>query len=280
MQFKTLSVIGVGLIGAAIGLAAKRRKVAGRVVGADTDAVRLQKALERGAIDESFYESRLGVAKADVVAFCIPVNRIAEEAVAAAKSCSSGALFTDAGSTKSKIVSAVEGRLYNGISFVGAHPLAGSEKQGPEHANAQLFEGRTTIITRTAKTPTHALARAQDFWEALGTRVVVMTPEQHDQTVAFTSHLPHLAAVALAGILPSGAGAFAASGIRDVTRIASGDPALWTAIFSHNRDNVLTAIRQLVERLSQMQETLETSDWPRLLAFLDQGKKVRDALGN
>jgi prephenate dehydrogenase len=107
-----------------------------------------------------------------------------------------------------------------------------------------------------------------------------MTPEQHDQTVAFTSHLPHLAAVALAGILPSGADAFAASGIRDVTRIASGDPALWTAIFSHNRDNVLTAIRQLIERLNQLQENLQTSDWPRLLTLLDQAKKVRDALGN
>src|SRR5947209_20490790 len=131
MSFKRLSIIGVGLMGASIGLAAKRRMVAEQVVGADTDSSRLQQALARGAVDEVFSEARWAVANADVVVFCIPVDRIIDEAITAAKACSSDTLFTDAGSTKSKIVAALEGRLSNGISFVGAHPLAGSEKQGP-----------------------------------------------------------------------------------------------------------------------------------------------------
>jgi cyclohexadieny/prephenate dehydrogenase len=280
MQVKTLAIVGVGLIGAAIGLTARRKRIAERIVGYDRNVDHLQKGLDCGAIDEAKAEISAVASEADILVCCVPVDHIAEQVLLAAKFCRPGSLLTDAGSTKTKIVAKVEEYLPFDLKFVGGHPLAGSEKQGPEWAPAHLFEGKTTVLTRTSKTSEEALLRVKGFWEALGTKVVIMSPEEHDQAMAFSSHLPHLASSAVAGILPNEFKALVASGFRDVTRIASGDPKLWAAIFSHNRENVLEALGKLTERLQQLQKTLEASDWTSMAEQLDQAKKVRDALGN
>src|SRR5690348_14843205 len=135
MKIKTLTIVGVGLIGGSIGLAAKRRKVAERVLGAGRRQASLNQAVAIGAIDESFLDLAKAVHQAEVVVFCAPVDRIAEQILAAAPGCTPGTLLTDAGSTKAEIVRSVEGRLPQGIAFVGSHPLAGSEKRGPDHAD-------------------------------------------------------------------------------------------------------------------------------------------------
>src|SRR4029077_14899339 len=151
-------------------------------------------AREVGAIDEGFLEPRAALVGSDLVVFCTPVDRIAEQVLAYAPLCSPGTLLTDAGSTKGTIVAAVEDRLPAGIAFVGSHPLAGSEKRGADHAAANLFEGRWTVVTRTQRTDPVALERIVAFWQAVGARVTVMTPEDHDRALAVTSHLPHLVA--------------------------------------------------------------------------------------
>jgi prephenate dehydrogenase len=280
MQVKTLAIVGVGLIGAAIGLTAKRKRVAERIVGFDRNADHLQKGLACGAIDEAKTELPAAASEAELLVCCVPVDQIAEQVLQAAEFCRPGSLLTDAGSTKTKIVSKVEECLSSDLAFVGGHPLAGSEKQGPECAPSQLFEGKTTILTKTARTGEAALLRAKSFWEGLGTKVVIMRPEEHDKAMAFSSHLPHLASSAVASILPNEFKELVASGFKDVTRISSGDPKLWAAIFSHNRENVLEALRKLTGRLLQLQTTLEASDWTSMAEQLDQAKKVRDALGN
>src|SRR5262249_29527619 len=150
---------------------------------------------------------------------------------------------TDAGSTKEMIVDAVESHMTAGVSFVGSHPLAGSEKRGPEHADANLFQDRLALVTQTPSTNIRALERTKAFWQTLGYRVRVMDPREHDQALAFTSHLPHLVASALAGILPEDLVDLTATGFRDTTRIAAGDPNLWTAIFLQNREAVRAALR-------------------------------------
>src|SRR5262249_10509376 len=159
------------------------------------------------------------------------------------------ALLTDAGSTKSAIVAAVEERLPNGVRFVGSHPLAGSEKRGPEFADAELFESRLTVLTPTRRTDEAALEQTAAFWQALGSRVKRMAPEEHDRALAMTSHLPHLTAAALAGILPSALHELTATGFRDTTRVAAGDPVLWTGIFLQNRAAMFDAIGTLQLRL-------------------------------
>jgi prephenate dehydrogenase len=280
MQLKTLAIVGVGLIGGSIGLAVKKRGLAERVLGVGRQRASLDQALFRDAIDEACLEPVAAVAQAEFAVFCTPVDQIAAQVLATAPHCAPGTLLTDAGSTKATIVAQVEERLPQGINFVGSHPLAGSEKRGPEHASADLFQGRVTIVTPTVSTGADAVARTAEFWQALGARVVFMDPREHDRALALTSHLPHLVAAALAGILPEERQALTGTGFRDTTRVAGGDPALWTAIFEHNRAPVLAALDRLDDRLAKLRAALETEDWTTLHDLLAQAKKVCDALGS
>src|SRR5262249_34003083 len=159
-----------------------------------------------------------------------------------------GALLTDAGSTKAAIVGAIDGRLPKGVHFVGSHPLAGSEKRGPEFADADLFEGRLTVVTPTQRTDKSALDQTIAFWQALGARVKTRTRRDHDRARPMPPPLPHLTAAALAGILPPELHEFAASGFRDTTRVAAGDPTLWTGILLQNRSAMLDAVGALQDR--------------------------------
>ncbi len=280
MKINTLTIVGVGLIGASIGLAAKRRGVAERVLGAGRRQGSLDQALARGAIDEGSLNVAAAVHQAQIAVFCTPVDRIADQILASAPGCAPGTLLTDAGSTKAEIVERLEGRLPRGIAYVGSHPLAGSEKRGPEHADADLFQDRLTIVTRTPASDPSALESISAFWRALGSRVQVMNPEEHDQALAVTSHLPHLLAAALAGLLRPELQELTASGFRDTTRIAAGDPSLWTGIFAQNRLAVLDALERLQGQLNLFHKALRDSNWTALGELLAQAKKVRDALGS
>jgi prephenate dehydrogenase len=280
MRIRTLTIVGVGLIGGSVGLAAKRRGLAEHVIGVGRQELSLERAKARGAIDEACLDLTTAAHKADVAVFCTPVDLIAEQVLAAAPSSRPGTLFTDAGSTKAAILEKVEGRMPEGVAFVGSHPLAGSEKKGPEHADANLFEGRLTIVTKTARTDTEALARTADFWRSLGSRVRVMNPVEHDESLAFTSHMPHLVSAALASVLPAELQDLTASGFRDTTRIAAGDPAIWSAIFAQNREAILAAVDRLDNHISSFRRALENGDWPGVLELLTRAKEARDALGN
>jgi prephenate dehydrogenase len=280
MKIATLTIVGVGLIGGSIGLAARRRGLAERILGAGRQAESLQRARAVGAIDEGFLDLNTAVQQADVAVFCTPVDRIAEQVLASAAGCRPGTLLTDAGSTKAAIVQAVEGRLHDGVAYVGSHPLAGSEKRGPEHARADLFQGRLTVVTRTLRTDPEAVERTAAFWRALGCRVRFMSPEEHDRALALTSHLPHLLASALAGILPPDLHELTATGFRDTTRVASGEPGLWTGIFEQNGQALLEALQALEQRVAGFRRALEAGDRRAVDDLLAQGKRIRDALGS
>jgi cyclohexadieny/prephenate dehydrogenase len=279
MPIDTLTVVGVGLIGGSIGLAARQRQVARRVLGVGRCRESLDRAIALGAIAEGFVDPVPAVRGADLVILCTPVDHIAAQAVHLAYHCRPGTLLTDAGSTKSAIVRAVETRLPAGVRFVGSHPLAGSEKRGVEHGDADLFLDRMTVVTRTEHTDGAALEQVSAFWRELGSRVRVMSPEEHDWALAQTSHLPHLLASALAGILPHELTELAATGFRDTTRIAAGDPSLWTSILSQNRVAVLDALARLRQRLDLFQQALEIDNVQQLDFLLATAKGRRDALG-
>lgn len=280
MNFHTLTIVGVGLIGGSVGLAARRRGVAARVLGVGRNPAALDRARAVGAIDEGFLDLPPAVCEAEVVVFCTPVDRIADQVLEAAPACAPGTLLTDAGSTKSLIMNSVAGRLPAGVAFVGSHPLAGSEKRGPEYADADLFRDRLTVVTPADWTDPRAVERTVAFWQSLGSRVRVMDAGEHDRALAVTSHLPHLVAAALAGLLPEALHDLTATGFRDMTRVAAGDPSLWTGIFAQNRAAILDALGALQDRLNEFKRAIVDNDRAALDALLAQAKRTRDALGS
>jgi cyclohexadieny/prephenate dehydrogenase len=283
MSINTLTIVGVGLIGGSIGLAAKQRGLAKVVRGLGRDRERLQRALELGAIDEFTLDRAEAAASSDLIVVCTPVDRIVQEVLSLAKHSRSGTLLTDVGSTKAVIVAGIEAQLgetTTGPHFVGSHPLAGLEKQGVEFADANLFEGRWSIVTPTPSSHPEAVQRVADFWRQLGAQVRLMEPGEHDQALAMTSHLPHLLAAALAGILPQKWHELTASGFRDSTRIAAGDPELWSAIFAQNRESLLKALKTLQSKLGEFQHAIEADDHAAIDRLLRAAKQVRDSLSS
>jgi prephenate dehydrogenase len=287
MTLRTLVIVGVGLIGGSIALAARSRRVAKHIIGVGPSAFHLEQARQRGMLDEWHHELPGAARDADVVVVCAPVDQIAYVAMTAVCHGREDTLVTDVGSTKASIVGVLRSKLPQGSCFVGGHPLAGSERSGPQFADVRMFENRLVVLTPDDWFDPRAAERAADFWQALGARVKMMTPAEHDRAVAMTSHLPHMVAAALATILPPELQDLAASGFRDTTRVAGGDPALWSAIFCQNNTAVLDALELFISKLKQFAATLTDSwgldsitDSEALLDLLTQAKRNRDALGS
>jgi len=285
-EYDTVAIVGVGLIGGSIGLALRERKLARNIVGVGRRQVSLDAARKVGAIDHGVTNLAAGVAQAQLVIVCTPVDTIAERVIQSAAACPPGALVTDAGSTKETIVSTVDAGLANrrsGPRFVGSHPLAGDHRTGAEHARGDLFDARTVVVTPTNLTRPAAVTEISGFWESLGANVTQMTPAAHDAALAMTSHLPHLLATALAAATPHDLLPLAASGWRDTTRVAGGDPKLWQPIFAANRQHVLEALERLAHVVANLREALEHGDHETLTQILEAAAKTkrdRDALGD
>jgi prephenate dehydrogenase len=279
----TVAIIGVGLIGGSIGLALRRRGLAKNVVGIGRSEQRLQIALERGAVTRFTTDVGNGVADADLIVVCTPVGRIVadvQQASRASRACPPHALITDAGSTKGAICRALSAGLPGVGVFVGSHPMAGSERGGVEFAEPDLFDGCVTVVTPTEQTPEEHVTAIKAFWTSLGSRVVRATPEEHDRAVADVSHVPHLVAAALAAATDGQFLPLAASGWRDTTRVAAGDPELWQQIFSENRGHVLQSLAAFEKVLSSFRKALEDKNTAEMVRILEAGKEKRDTLGS
>jgi len=275
-SYDSVVIVGVGLIGGSIAAALRLRGLARTVVGIGRSLDRLQAAREAGIIDRAATDFDQ-IDKADLVVVCTPVDRIAED-VRQAASLGPGTLITDAGSVKACLVDELQGTLPEDVVFVGAHPMAGSEKTGWEHGRADLFINRLCILTPDEQTPADALEAVDQFWQALGMRTVRMAAADHDQGVAATSHVPHIAAAALISLINDANATLASTGFRDTTRIAAGDPTLWKAILTGNRSAVTTQIDSLIETLTTYRQTLADEEDAVLVQLLDEAKQRRDAL--
>jgi prephenate dehydrogenase len=278
-QWDTVAVVGVGLIGGSIGLALRQRKLAKNVVGIGRRQVSLRAARQVGAVDHATVDLGKGVADAELVVVCTPVGQIVEHVRQAARHCPERTLLTDAGSVKRAIVEPLDVGLARGCRFLGGHPIAGSEKSGPQNASPDLFDGRVTILTPTKNTRAEDYDLIEEFWQSLGSVVVKMTPEEHDETLAVVSHLPHLAAAVLAANVPEKYFRFSGTGLLDTTRVAAGDAELWRQIFLLNRDNLLTALEQYGARLAALHGAIRDGDQEEITRFLTLARKNRDSLG-
>ncbi|MFA5084832.1 MAG: prephenate dehydrogenase [Candidatus Omnitrophota bacterium] len=277
-RFNKITIIGVGLIGGSIGLAIRKRKLAREVVGVFRRESTLKRALRCKAVDRAAISIGSGVKGADIIIVASPVHSIPKIVKMAAECAKEGAIITDAGSTKSWIVNSVEKSLakFRKIYFVGSHPMAGSEKTGVEAARSDLLNGAPCIVTKTRNTDKKALEKIKNFWSALGSKVSVMTPEEHDKSVSFVSHLPHLVAFSIAGTVPDKYIKYAAEGFGDTTRVASSDPHLWADILLTNKEEVLASAIAFDKTNKKLIRILKEKDAPSLVKLLSKAKAKRD----
>ncbi|HEX6206905.1 MAG TPA: prephenate dehydrogenase/arogenate dehydrogenase family protein, partial [Actinomycetota bacterium] len=275
-----VAILGTGLIGASIGLAA-RRWLDAEVAGHDPDPLALEAAARRGAVEPA--ESAAGAAAAaDLVFVCAPVAAISEAAAAALEA--GARVVTDAGSVKAGIVAAVEGLGGGGAGrFVGGHPMTGSERSGPAGAAAGLIDGAAWALTPTDRTDPAALASVEDAVRRMGAVPVTLSPDRHDRLVGLVSHLPQVASIALMSTVASSADEtallLAAGGFRDLTRLAASSPELWVDILLANREAVAEALDGYGERLRSLAGMLQAGDAEGLTETFARAKEARLGLG-
>jgi prephenate dehydrogenase len=278
LHFNTVAILGVGLIGGSIGLGLRRRALARRVIGIGYRKESLRVARERGAVTETTLDVAAGVADADLIIVCTPVGRIVDDVRTVAANGRPGVLITDVGSTKAEIVAEVAASLPRGVTFIGSHPLAGSERSGPAAAEADLFVNRVVVITPNETVADDDVQKLTDFWSGLGARVMSMSAAEHDRALAATSHLPHLVAAALALATPAETLELTATGWADTTRVAAGDPELWRQIFASNRTALLAALARFDETLAALRTAIERRDDDKVREILAGAKERRDAV--
>ena len=262
MELQRLAIVGTGLIGASVALAARRREPAPQVTGFDPDPAAREAALARGAIDEAAGSLDATLAEADLAVVAAPVAQLAAQVQAALEASGEGCTVTDVGSTKGAVCSAARGS----VRFVGGHPVCGSEARGAEHASAELFEGATWFLTPLAETDPARYRLVHGFVSSLGATPVAVDPQAHDRLVALTSHLPHV----LANLLVNQAGsgridgheplAAAGGSLRDMTRVAGANPRIWVDIFLDNAGPLRDSLVEHRRRIEQLERALDSGD--------------------
>jgi len=281
MNLGVIAIIGTGLIGGSIGLGLKERGLATTIIGVGHRKTSLNKALKIKAIDEGTTSIEKAVKNADMIILATSVSLIPDHAKKIIPLMKKSAILTDVGSTKSYIVSQINNEIKSRggrekPNFIGAHPLAGSEQRGIESARSDLFEGSVCVLTPTSLNSKQGITRLSSMWKALGARISIMTPSKHDEILALVSHLPHFVASSLAGVIDEKHWKFASSGLRDTTRIASGDPELWLSISKQNKQKIIEALQCFSEEIKCTLHDLERGNDKKLLDRLKKAKTVRD----
>jgi len=282
--FNKMAVIGVGLIGASLSLAMKKKGLVDTVVGIGRGLENLETAKAMGAIDTLTQEVEVGVLDADLVVAAVPVQGIAGVLETAAPYIKKGAIVTDVGSVKLSVIEQVEPLLPKGAYFVPAHPVAGTENSGAAAAFAGLFDGRKCILTPTDGTDEDALDSVRRLWESVGSEVVLMDAGIHDRVFAAVSHLPHVIAytlvntVADADVIKSEVLKYTAGGFKDFTRIASSSPEMWRDVCVLNKDQIVQMIDGFLNRLEMLKDLIDGDKEGALFDEFAKAKKIRDSL--
>ena len=277
-MFKRITIIGLGLIGGSLGLAIRKQGLAKEVTGVSRRRTTIVRALSIGVADKVTLDAGKAVKGSDLIILCAPVLRIIDILKEISGSLDKGSIVTDVGSTKTEIVKKIESRLPEGVNFVGSHPLAGSEKSGVMHSDEGLFKGAYCVLAKTSKTRQTALNKVKKFWQRIGMKVEVMSPEKHDSVISRLSHLPHAVSVALCNSCSGHDLRLAAGGFKDTARIASGEPELWKDIFLTNRKNIARDIKALKNELSKIEKALAENNSGEMMKLLKKAKNIRDSI--
>jgi cyclohexadieny/prephenate dehydrogenase len=280
--FSRLALIGVGLIGSSIARAARAEHLVGSIVATARSAQTRKRVMELGLADQVVDTSAAAVEGADLVIVCIPVGQCGAAAREIAPHLAPGAIVSDVGSVKARVVSDMAPHLPDWVQFLPAHPVAGTEYSGPDAGFAELFVGRWCILTPPDGADAAAVKRLSAFWTGLGAKVTTMSAEHHDLVLAITSHVPHLIAYTIVGtaddlsaVTRSEVLQYSAGGFRDFTRIAASDPTMWRDIFLANKTGVLEMLGRFNRDLATLTEAIEAADGDALFDLFTRTRAIR-----
>jgi prephenate dehydrogenase len=280
--FNRITILGVGLIGASFALAMKKNGLCNEVIGYGRKEENLKRAHEQAVIDAYERDPAKACARSDFVVFATPVGSFIDIAKQIRSSLRSGVIVTDVGSVKGTLVSAMEELMPEGASFVGGHPIAGSDRSGIDSAEAEIFRGAKCIITPTEQTNKHALEIVTAVWKKLGSLVTLISPNEHDRIYASVSHLPHFLAYVIMNTVADIDKSFlhfSGQGFMDTTRIASSSPELWRDICLLNKDNLLESLELFKKNLDRASQYLRAYDSASLEKDFEKARKLREDLG-
>jgi len=283
--FEKVALLGIGLIGSSMAHAMRRAGLASHIAGYTQRAQTLERARAVGFADSLHGDAASCVKDADLVVLATPVGTYAALAEQIAPHLKCGAILSDVGSVKSAVIRDVGPFVPEGVHFIPAHPIAGTEQSGPEAGFAELFDGRWCILTPPPGTDASALERLKSFWRRLGSDVEVMEARHHDLVLAITSHLPHLIAYNIVGtaddlqtVTQSEVIKYSAGGFRDFTRIAASDPTMWRDVFLNNREAVLEVLGRFSEDLSALQRAIRWGDGEALFNLFTRTRAIRRSI--
>ena len=280
--YDRVALIGLGLIASSMAHAIRRSGVAREVTGHARSAATRDTARRIGLCDHVCDSAAEAVAGADLVVLCVPVGAMGAVTAEIAPHLAPDATLSDVGSVKRAVIDAVAPQVPEGVHFVPAHPLAGTEHSGPESGFAELFDNRWCLLVPPRGTAPEAVARLRAFWQSLGSHVETMDPDHHDLVLAVTSHAPHLIAYTMVGVADdlgrvtdSEVIKYSAAGFRDFTRIAASDPTMWRDVFLTNKDATLEILGRFTEELFALQRAIRTGDGDHLFDYFTRTREIR-----
>jgi prephenate dehydrogenase len=282
VHFQKVTVAGVGLLGASLALALKQSGLASRVDGLVRRSASIAECEKLGVVDRATRNPIRAAEHANLIVICTPLGTMESVVESMLPAIRPGTLVTDVGSVKGAVVESLEPMLAKaGAHFVGSHPMAGSEQTGPSTANARLFQNAVCVVTPTARTPSSALKQVEGIWKAVGGNPLILGPNEHDDLVSRSSHLPHILAAELASYVlspaqPKEQPLLCATGFRDTTRVASGSPEVWRDIAMANRENLSRVLAVYIEGLQEVHQALQDSDHVSLLDFFERARDRRN----
>ena len=284
-MFDKIALVGIGLIGSSLARVIRREGLAGHVSISTRSASTLARAEELALGDSYTTDAAEAVRDADLVIVSVPVGSSGAVAAEIAPALKAGAIVTDVGSTKNSVIAQMGPHMPAGVHFIPGHPLAGTEKSGPDAGFAELFENRWCIFTPLPGTDPDALERLSAFWRACGSNIDTMDPEHHDMVLAIVSHLPHIIAYNIVGtaddletVTKSEVIKYSASGFRDFTRLAASDPTMWRDVCLHNKDAILEMLARFSEDLSSLQRAIRWGDGDKLFDLFTRTRAVRRSI--
>jgi len=285
MMFKKVCIVGCGLIGSSIARTIRKNRLSNKIVSSNRSDIINKKVIKLRIVDDSSSDTKKMVKDSDLIIICTPLSSYEDVISKIKNSLKNGAILTDVGSVKKKIIYSVEKNIPKNISWISSHPIAGTEESGPDSGFSELFKNRWCILTPSNQAKDKDIKLLKTFWKKIGSKVDIMDAKQHDYILAITSHIPHLIAYNIVNTTLNVKKKkehdiikYSAGGLRDFTRIAASNPIMWRDIFIQNKKNTSKMIDKFINNLKDLKKAIKNKDGKKLEKIFTKTKKIRQKI--